>query len=112
MSWFGIAKALAEYLQQIIIEEFVQMGIEEGLAVMEGMIGNPGQQAIYEVYIMEAYPIAAEQKLIMERADHLKLEDIEMPHKQAVEIILQAGIDIVNDYYQAAQDPFLILDYI
>jgi hypothetical protein len=98
--------------QEIAIEEFVYEGIEVALAEMEGMVGNPGQQAIYDKYIVEAFPLAAEQKLIINRGNYLTPEDINMPHKEAVEIILQVGCDTVNNYYEQAQDLDTVLDFI
>lgn len=98
--------------QQWAIEDLVTEGIDEALAEMQGMLGNPGQEAIYEKYIIEAFPAAAEQKLIINNGNYLTPEDIDMPHKEAVELILQAGCDVVNSYYEQAQDIDVALDYL
>ena len=108
----GIASFIKQEAKQYAIEEYVQEGIIEALAEMEAMCGNAGQFAIYEKYIIDAFPLAAEEKLILERANHLKPEHIEMPHKEAVELILEAGCEIVNEFYMMAQEEDVWLDFI
>jgi len=98
--------------QQYAIEDLVETGIAEALAEMEGMVGNPGQQAIYEKYIIDAFPAAAQDKLIGRQGNYLTTEDIDMPYKDAVIIILETGCEIVNSYYEMAQDIDTVLDYI
>lgn len=108
----GLGGGALEYAKEYAIEEYVQEGIAEALAEMEAMVGNAGQQAIYEKYIIDAFTAAAEQKLIMEHGDFLKVNDIEMPYIEAVEIILQAGCDIVNGYYEQALDKEVWFDFL
>lgn len=107
-----IARAILQQAKEYAIEALVTEGIFEALGEMEAMIGNAGQQAIYDTYIIEVFPVTAEGKLILDRGDFLKVEDIEIPHRDAVYIILQAGCDIVNYYYALAQELDTIIDFI
>lgn len=112
--WRGIKifdGALGE-AQEYAIEELVEIGIDEALGTMESMVGNPGQQAIYEKYIIDSFTQAAEEKLISDNGEFLTIGDIDMPYKEAVEIILQTGCDIVNEYYKMAQDKDVILEFL
>jgi hypothetical protein len=93
----------AEEIYGTIIEKAAIKAVN----TMSKMVENPGQIAIFEKYIPDAFFEAVEVYLIDPgpgNADYLEVEMIDMPHTEAVSITLQAGCDIVNDAVEYADD--------
>jgi hypothetical protein len=82
------------YIEELIIQESIQ----EALYTMEGMIGNPGQQAIFERYLSPAFISEAEASI---NTGEMQIPSFE--YIEAVEIITQQGIEIVNRAHRRAQ---------
>ena len=82
------------YIEELIIQE----AIEDALNTMEGMVGNPGQQAIFERYLSPAFIQEAEASI-----DTGQMNTPTFQYIEAVEIITQQGVEIVNRAHQQAK---------
>jgi hypothetical protein len=91
------------YIEDLIILE----AIEDALNTMEGMVGNPGQQAIFERYLSPAFISEAEASI-----DTGEMQMPNFEYIEAVEIITQQGVEIVNRAHRQAQRLNTILRFV
>jgi hypothetical protein len=63
MGLFGFfGSAVGNALDAADARSIIREGLEEALGSMEGMVGNEGQQSVYDDYVVEAFQDNAQAK--------------------------------------------------
>jgi hypothetical protein len=77
----------------------IKQGLSDALSTMQGMIGNPGQQTVYNDYVVEAFKENAQGDI------EDGFEDIDIgEYMDFMAEIVNEGNAIMAEAYQEAQD--------
>jgi hypothetical protein len=82
----------------MIDELVIQNAINDALTTMQGMVGNPGQQAIYERYLEPAFVQEAQASI-----NDNQMRTPNFKYREAVEIITETGVEIVNRAHEQVE---------
>ena len=78
--------------------ELVDEGFEDAISTMEGMIGNEGQQSVFDSYVVDAF--ASNKSPIKEGWTDVDIGD----YMDFMGDIVDEGNSIMSDAYSEAQD--------
>jgi hypothetical protein len=81
-----------------LAQAIINQGLEEALGTMEGMVGNEGQQSVYDNYVVEAFTEQRSQTPVGEDWENIDIGD----YMVFMGDIIEVGDDIMYDAYEEA----------